>query len=150
MKQIVVSLILICLCVTQSVKAVEWEARTGVSVSDTWGLHTAVLVGIPLSNAWQIRPGVWLHTDQESDSPDNRIGINIPIYASYRISMGNSLKLRLEAGPYVGMNYNFQIGPSVGVGIEKSHWYWGASFFADCKHKEAQLNASVGYNFSCK
>lgn len=150
-KFIVVLLAFIWIC--QPMRAVEWEARTGVSLSDTWGLHIAALAGFPVSESFQIKPGLFLHTIQGetcASSGDFQIGANIPVYASFRVPMGEICKLRLEAGPYIGAEKsNLHIGGSAGIGMERLRWSWGISYFGNCLNNKAQqFHLSVGYNFS--
>lgn len=139
----------------QPMKAVEWEARTGISYAGIWGLHTEALVGFPISDFFQIRPGILLHTVHKKDigyDTKFRIGVNVPVYASFRIPLGEICKLRLEVGPYVGAEKsNLHLGASTGLAFERSHWSWGVSYFGNCvNNKTQQLHLSVGYNFSCK
>lgn len=151
MKKIVV-LILALLSFSLSSKAIEWEGRTGLSVSNYWGLHLGAYAGIPVSSCFTVRPALILHTvewDSYRPSDNWRIGVIIPVYASFRFPLSQKMKGRVDAGPYFGASNECHLGAAAEVGVEIRKIYIGGGFFQNCVgDTDYQFNLSVGYKFS--
>lgn len=148
----VFSLLFLFLTLSLSSQAIELEGRTGISLAaGNWGLHTAAYLGIPVSSRFAIRPGVLLHTvEWNSPRQANKwgIGVNIPVFASFRIPLSEKVRVRLDAGPYLGIAHEGQLGGAAEVGVEVGKIYLGGGYFQNCLHNShAQLNLSVGYTF---
>lgn len=151
MKKAIV-LILALVCSFHSLQAIEWEGRTGLSVSGYWGLHMSAYAGIPVSSRFAVRPGLMLHTvEWDSYRPtDNwRIGLIIPVYASFHFPLCGKTNLRVDAGPYFGVSNECHLGAAAEVGMEIGKIYLGGGFFQNCVgDTDSQFNISVGYKFS--
>lgn len=132
-------------------KAIELEGRTGVSVSGNWGLHTGAYLGIPVSSRFAVRPGFLLHTvewDSYRPADDWRIGLIVPVYASFRFPLNEKMSLRTDVGPYVGIGDEVHLGGAVEAGVEFGRVYVGAGYFQNAiGDTDYQLNFSVGYKF---
>lgn len=149
MKKVVLLLLLIS--VFQLIKAVELEPRMGVSNVHSWGVHMGALVLFPTSNLFAIQTGAQLYTGILVDNNKVwNIGLNIPMYASFRIPVSNSAKIIFNVGPYVGFEPNIgHFGASAETGIEFNRFFVGVGYFKNCiNNKEDQLNMSVGYKFT--
>lgn len=144
-------LLFILLAYSYVLKAVELEGRTGISASGTWGLHTGAYLGFPLSSSFAIRPGFLLHTvewDSYRPADDWRIGLIVPVYASFRFPLSEKTNLRTDLGPYFGVGDDVHLGGSVEAGVEIRRFYIGAGYFQNAiGDSDYQLNFSVGYTF---
>lgn len=133
-------------------KAIQWEARTGLSISGNWGLHTSAYMGIPVSSLFALRPAVILHTVEGNSyqAADKwHIGVLVPVFASFRIPVHEKMNLRLDAGPYVGTGKQPHYGGAAEAGMEVGRIYVGAGYFQKFGNgSHSQLNLSVGYKFT--
>lgn len=145
-------LLLLLFSMFQSIKAVELEPRTGLSVVHNWGLHMGAFVSLPTSNLFAIQTGGLLYTGNREyqNGGHCNIGLNIPVYGSFRIPVSNTARIRLNAGPYVGIaQRDLHLGVSAEAGVEFNRIYIGAGCFQNCvNQQETQLNLSVGYKFT--
>lgn len=148
MKKILLFLLL--LPIFQSMQAIELEPRTGFSNVHNWGLQMGAYVSFPTSNLFAIQTGALLYTGNRENNKVWNIGLNIPVYASFRIPVSNATRIRLNAGPYIGLaEQNGQLGVSAEAGVEFNRIYIGAGCFQNCfNEQEMQLNVSVGYKFA--
>lgn len=148
----IIGCILALFCFSLSSQAIEWEGRAGLSVSGYWGLHVSAYAGIPVSSRFAVRPGLMLHTvEWDSYRPtDNwRIGLIIPVYASFRFPLYGKTNLRVDAGPYFGVSNECHLGGAAEVGVEIGKIYLGGGFYQNCVgDTDSQFNLSVGYKFS--
>lgn len=147
-------LLLLLLPAFHCVKAIELEPRTGFSNVHNWGLHMGAYVSFPTSDLFAIQTGALLYTGTFVDNYRVwNIGLNIPVYASFRIPVSNTAKIRLNAGPYIGLaqqnGQDGHLGVSAEAGVEFHRIYIGAGCFQNCfNEQETQLNLSVGYKFA--
>lgn len=120
---------------------IELEPRMGYSLSGEGGTHAAMLVGIPLTSNFSLRPGLFYAKTVGYD-------FMVPINASFKIPVKNNFGIRLEGGGVVGT----RIGVTGTVGFDISKVFVGASVFADLRDKnmdaKCHLGVSIGYRFS--
>lgn len=143
-------IVLSMLSLFSSLRAVEIEGRVGFSLADMWGLHIGAYTRIPVSGSFAIQTGLLLHTSEwEGNARDNwNIGVNIPVYASFSLPMGESAKLRLNVGPYVGAGNSLRLGATGEAGVEWKRYYIGLACFQNCVNDQiTQGNLSFGYRF---
>lgn len=63
MKNVLLLLLLIVLCVVENAKAIDLEARAGLGYFGyygNWDMHVGALTSFPLSDKFYIRPGLLL------------------------------------------------------------------------------------------
>lgn len=138
------------LCSEQSMKAIDLEPRVGVSCSAVWGIHVGALTSLQLSDKFYFQPGFLMNTVSEfSGKADGwKFGLDIPLYASYRIPVSNTAKVRLNVGPFAGISSQISLGTALEAGVEYRKCYIGASWFQNFVDRNcARLNLSVGYKF---
>lgn len=149
MKQ--VFLILFAVLSIQLVKSIELEPRAGIGGVYEWGLHAGAYVSFPVSNVFAIQTGGLLYSGDnwKNSSSKWNIGLNIPVYASFRLPVSQTTNIRLSAGPYVGIASLGQLGFSAETGVEVKKVYIGAAIFQNCLNKkDTQVGISVGYKFA--
>lgn len=141
----------IFLLITGQICAVELEPRAGVAVCHKWGFHVGTSAAFPVIEKLFIQPGVFLYAlaPERFRKDDWDIGVNVPVYASFRFPVSRVTQIRLNAGPYIGLDDDIQFGPSAEAGVEFKKIYLGIGYFQDCLNdKDYMLNLSVGYRFS--
>lgn len=152
MKRILLlSVLMILLCIAGNAKGIELEPRAGVSYSRVWGIHVGALTSLELSDRFYFQPGFLVNTVSEfSGKADGcKFGLDIPLYASYRIPVSNTAKVRLNVGPFAGISSQISLGTALEAGIEYRKCYIGASWFQNFVDRNcARLNLSVGYKFA--
>ncbi|RHJ94057.1 hypothetical protein [Parabacteroides bouchesdurhonensis] len=144
-------LILLAILSIQLVKAVELEPRIGLSCSHKWGLQTGALLGFKVTDKFFIQPGVLLYSGDywKRNTSKWDMGFNIPVYASFRLPVSEVTKIRLNAGPYLGIASLGRLGVSAEAGIDIKKVFVGIAVFQNCiTDKNTQLGASIGYRFS--
>lgn len=136
------------------VKAIELEPRAGVSYApNVLGLHIGAFASFQLMEKFFIQPGILLNTVGSGTLDDSldqwKIGLNIPVYASFRLPVNETTHIRLNVGPYVGAAASLlSLGATGEVGVEIKKIYIGAAYFQNCINGAgAQLNLSVAYKF---
>lgn len=132
-------------------KTIELEPRAGVGISHLFGIHAGVLGSIGLTNNFFLQSGLLANSLDEAwkrNSGNFTFGVNLPIYASWRLPINEGTKIRLNAGPYVGFGAEGHLGATAEVGFEFKRFYTGASYFQNCiNDKNSQFNLSFGYKF---
>lgn len=145
-----VLLLLVLLSAFQCMKAIELEPRMGIGHVNNWGLHVGAYVSFPRSDLFAIQTGALLNTGNSMIKHERwDIGINIPVYASFRIPVSDAAKVRLNVGPYVGVaSQTAHLGLSAEAGVEFKRIYLGVGCFQNCVDgQDTTLNLSVGYKF---
>lgn len=152
MKRVLLLLVLIILLFTVgNAKGIEIEPRVGISYSKVWGIHAGALTSVQLSDKFYFQPGFLVNTVSEFSGKANgwKLGLDIPLYASCRIPVSNTTKVRLNVGPFVGISSQISLGTAVETGIEYQKYYIGASWYQNFVDRNcARLNLSVGYKFT--
>lgn len=147
----IAGLIFLCCCSVSNAKTIELEPRAGVGYSNLFGIHAGVLASMSFTNHFFIQSGLIANSLDGTSmgyTGDFSFGLNLPIYASWRLPLNETTKLRLNAGPYVGIGDVGHLGATAEAGVEFKRFYVGASYFQDCLNdKDLQLNISVGYKF---
>lgn len=134
-----------------SAQAADIEARTGVMGGDVWGLHMGALVSFRVSDIFYFQPGALVNTvSGEYNKPgDWNFGMDIPLYASFRMSVDGAMKVRLNAGPFIGLSSPASLGTAVEGGIEYHKYYVGVSWMQNLiNENSARLHFSIGYKFA--
>lgn len=134
-----------------SAQAADIEARTGVMGGDVWGLHVGALVSFRVSDIFYFQPGALVNTvSGEYNKPgDWNFGMDIPLYASFRMSVDGAMKVRLNAGPFIGLSSPASLGTAVEGGIEYHKYYVGVSWMQNLiNENSARLHFSIGYKFA--
>lgn len=151
MKRIwLLSVLMILLCATGNAKRIELEPRAGASYSKVWGLHMGALVSFRVSDIFYFQPGALVNTvSGDYDKPgDWNFGLDIPLYASFRIPVDEAIKVRLNAGPFIGLSSPASLGTAVEGGIEYHKYYVGVSWMQNLVNEDsARFHFSIGYKF---
>lgn len=149
---LLLSVLMILLCTVGNAKDIELEPRAGVSYTTSiWGIHAGALMSLQLSDKFYFQPGFLINTVSEFSYKANgwKLGLDIPLYASFRVPVSNAAKLRFNAGPFVGISSRISMGTAVETGVEYRKYYIGASWFQNFVDQNcARLNLSVGYKFA--
>lgn len=135
----------------QSIKAVELEPRVGVSYSNVWGFHAGAFTSFQVMDKFFLQPGVIFNSANDYSHRGNlwKLGLDIPIYASWRIPVNEAVKIRLNVGPFIGVISDFSFGTTVEAGIEYHKYYVGVSWQENFVNQNfTRLNLSVGYKFA--
>lgn len=151
MKKLCLIVLGIFLLITTQANAIELEPRAGVAVCHKWGFHVGASTAFPVVNKLYIQPGAFLYAlaPERFRNDDWDIGVNVPVYASFRFPVSHVTQVRLNAGPYVGIGNDIQFGPSAEAGVEFKKIYMGVGYFQDCfNDKDYMLNLSIGYKFT--
>ena len=123
-----------------AIKRVEIEPRMGYSLSVESGAHAAMLVGLPLSEKFSLRGGLYY-------SKTDFLDLLVPIYASFQIPLSpDKLALRLEGGVFSGS----RTGLTATAGFDISNVFVGASYFHNMVNNNKEngyLGVSLGYRF---
>lgn len=149
-KYFILLLVSFVLCSVQSMKAIDLEPRAGVSYSWVWGIHVGALTSLELSDRFYFQPGFLVNTVSEfSGKADGwKLGLDVPLYVSYRLPVSNAAKVRLNVGPFAGISSQISLGTALEAGIEYCKCYIGASWFQNFVDRNCtRLNLSIGYNF---
>ena len=104
---LLLSVLMILLCTVGNAKDIELEPRAGVSYTTSiWGIHAGALMSLQLSDKFYFQPGFLINTVSEFFYKANgwKLGLDIPLYASFRVPVSNAAKLRFNAGPFVGIS----------------------------------------------
>lgn len=150
LKKSIVLLVTLLFCLGElHAKDFDLEVRSGISYSpDLFGLCIGAFTSFPLAGTVVIQPGIVLHTTGAEYRSYRGIGANIPVYASWRPAINENVKLRINAGPYVGIADNLNVGATAEAGFEFKKFYTGVSYFQNCiNDKNSQFNLSFGYKF---
>lgn len=134
----------------QSIRAVELEARAGASYSNIWGFHAGAFTAFHVADKFFLQPGVIFNSANDYSHKGNlwRLGLDIPVYASWRIPVNDAVRIRLNAGPFIGVISDFSFGTAVEAGIEYHKYYMGVSWQENFVNQNfTRLNFSVGYKF---
>lgn len=151
MKRALLSVLMILLCTVGYAKGIELEPRVGVSYSRVWGLHIGTLVSFRISDMFYFQPGALVNTvsGYYNKPGDWTFGMDVPLYASLRVPVNNVMKVRLNAGPFVGLSSPVSFGTAVEGGIEYQKYYIGFSWLQNLINENcARLHFSVGYKFA--
>ena len=134
-----------------SARAADIETRAGVTGGDVWGLHAGAYINIPQSELFSIQTGFLLHTANEpavGNSNTWDVDLNVPVYASFHIPLGEKTNLRLNGGAYIGTGHSMQLGATAEAGVEVKRLFVGANCFQNCiNSQEFLFGVSVGYRF---
>lgn len=150
-KVLLLSVLMISLCTAGNAKGIELEPRIGASYSDVWGLHLGAMASFKMSDLFYIQPGALINTVSGTykKTGDWNFGLDIPLYASFRIPVNNTLKVRLNAGPFIGFASPLNLGTAVEGGIEYHKYYVGVSWLQNFINQNcARLYFSIGYKFA--
>ena len=79
-----------------------------------------------------------------------KLGVSIPLYASYLIPVNRVMNIRMNVGPFVGRSsLQFNAGTAVEGGLEFYRFYAGFFWFKDIAGENySRVNLSVGYRFT--
>ena len=152
-KVLLLSVLMMMLCTVGNAKGIELEPRVGASYTKHWGIHAGALASYSLSESFYLQPGILLHTVGGSERDQRirnwKLGLDVPLYASFRIPLNEETKVRLNAGPYVGFLSRLCMGTAVETGVEYRKYYLGVSWFQNFVNENcARLNFSIGYKFA--
>lgn len=134
-------------------KNIEFEPRVGISCLTEYngrganiGYNIGGMVSVLITERFYINPGMSFFSTKLSN--ENIGALQVPIYASYRIPIKESL-LHLNAGPYAVLGaYDF--GLSAEIGIEYKKWYGAINTYQSLLIGEMTgiFGLSLGYKFS--
>ncbi|WP_455639229.1 hypothetical protein [Parabacteroides sp.] len=150
-KALLVSVLMLTLCVAVNAKGIELEPRAGASYSRVGGLHLGVLVSFRISDMFYFQPGALINTvsGTYNKTGDWNFGMDVPLYASLRIPVNNAVKVRLNAGPFVGLSSPVSFGTALETGVEYHNYYVGVSWLQNIINENcARLHFSIGYKFA--
>lgn len=148
-----VLLLMLLLCTVGNAKTIDLEPRVGASYTRHWGIHIGALASYSLSNTFYSQPGVLIHTVGGSDRDQRignwKLGLDVPLYAPFRMPLNDVTKIRLNAGPYLGWSSRMNLGTAVETGAEFRKMYVGISWLQNFVNQNcARLHFSIGYKFA--
>lgn len=151
MKKVWLLMLMILFCTVGNAKTIELEPRAGFSYSDVWGLHLGAMVSFKVTDLFYFQPGALVNTvsGTYNRSGDWNFGLDIPLYASFRIPVSNVMKVRLNAGPFIALSSPASLGTALEGGVEYHKYYVGVSWLQNfVNENSARLHFSVGYKFA--
>lgn len=143
----IVTLLIVSLCVSSSIKAkgIELEPRIGCSVSDyyNYGMFLGSMASFRLIDQLYVQPGILLNISKPGGAKE----VFIPVYASYRIPVYKTT-IRLNVGPYMKFCNHTNAGASAEGGAEYRNFYAGVAYTQDLSWlARMEFCLSVGYKF---
>lgn len=155
-------------------------------VSGTMGFSAGAVLDIPVSKSFYIQPGLYYsqkgfkyegiaqyYSTETTTFTSTQGYVELPVLASYRLTLTNDLQLQVNAGPYFAVRLNnkvdkddpyhrfdggssgsFDTGLQIGTGVTyNKHYYagigyeWGFFEQERTDSKNRNLFINIGYNF---
>lgn len=138
-------------------KAIDLETRIGLGYFGyygDWDAHVGALTSFKVLDRFYFRPGVLVNWDSGSNRlfriENAKLGVSIPLYASYLIPVNRVMNIRMNVGPFVGRSsLQFNAGTAVEGGLEFYRFYAGFFWFKDIAGENySRVNLSVGHRFT--
>ena len=131
-----------------------FEGKSGGETSSVIGFHLGVTMDVPISSSFWLSTGV-LYSGKgyqyKRDSYNEDINIkanpqyiDVPLLASYHLSLSDLLTLRLNAGPYVATCIGGDIKNDVG---DWNVSYYSKTFTSEYSSFDYGIQAGVGLDF---
>jgi len=131
-----------------------FEGKSGGETSSVIGFHLGVTMDVPISSSFWLSTGV-LYSGKgyqyKRDSYNEDINIkanpqyiDVPLLASYHLSLSDLLTLRLNAGPYVAICIGGDIKNDVG---DWNVSYYSKTFTSEYSSFDYGIQAGVGLDF---
>ena len=157
MKRVLLLMMIVALCAVENVRAIDLEARAGLGYFGYyghWDMHLGALASFQMLDKFYLRPGIFLNLDSGSQDlfslSNAKLGVTVPLYASYILPVTRVMNIRMNVGPFVGRSrLAFNVGTAVEAGLEYRKYYAGFFWFKDIAGNDySRVNLSIGYKFS--